>query len=140
VRVEPKTISIAAIMHNCWCYTTSSTLFAWQLQGFYGVLRTRFGSLEFQIGSLESEKIIIKSLKCEKIGALESEKSGPYRSILSTYHFPWKKLQTDLFLRIASCHESESWVTAQYLQPMTCRQNLGGKIDTTWTLWVVACN
>ena len=30
---------------------------------FQGVLGTRFGSLEFQIGSLESEKIIIGSLK-----------------------------------------------------------------------------
>jgi len=29
----------------------------------WGVLGTRFGSLEFQIGSLESEKIIIGSLK-----------------------------------------------------------------------------
>ena len=34
----------------------------------------------FQIGSLLSEKIIIGSLKPEKIGSLESEKSGPYRS------------------------------------------------------------
>jgi len=43
-------------------------------QGFFkGVLGTQFGSQEFQIGSLESEKIII-------IGSLESEKSGPYRS------------------------------------------------------------
>ena len=47
----------------------------------WGVLGTRFGSLEFQIGSLESEKIIIGSLKSEKIESLESEKSGPYRSI-----------------------------------------------------------
>jgi len=44
-------------------------------------IRTRFGSLEFQIGSLESQKIIIGSLKSEKFGFLESEKSGPYRSI-----------------------------------------------------------
>jgi len=42
-----------------------------------GVLGTRFGSLEFQIGSLESEKIIIGSLDSEKIGSLELEKSGP---------------------------------------------------------------
>jgi len=42
-------------------------------QFFKDVLGTRFGSLEFQIGSLESEKIII--------GSLESKKSGPYRSI-----------------------------------------------------------
>jgi len=40
---------------------------------FKGVLETQFGSPEFEIGSLESEKIIISSL--------ESEKSGPYRSI-----------------------------------------------------------
>jgi len=33
--------------------------------------------IEFQIGSLESEEIVIRSLKSEKIGALESEKSGP---------------------------------------------------------------
>jgi len=38
--------------------------------------RTRFGSLELKIGSLESEKIII--------GSLESEKSGLYRSIPGT--------------------------------------------------------
>ena len=34
----------------------------------WGVLGTRFGSLEFQIGSLESEKIIIGSLKSENVG------------------------------------------------------------------------
>jgi len=46
------------------------------ISGFFkGVLAlgTRFGSLEFIIGSIESEKIII--------GSLESEKSGPWRSI-----------------------------------------------------------
>jgi len=43
---------------------------------FQGILGTRFGSLEFQIGFLQSEKIII--------GSLKSEKSGPYRSILGT--------------------------------------------------------
>ena len=48
---------------------------------FKGVLGTRFRSLEFQIGSLESEKIIIGSLKSEKIGSLESEKSSPCGSI-----------------------------------------------------------
>jgi len=47
------------------------------ISGFFqGVLGTRFGSLELQIGSLESAKIII--------GSLESEKSGPYRSIPGT--------------------------------------------------------
>jgi len=45
---------------------------------------TRFGSLELKIGSLESEKIIIESLKSEKSGSLESEKSSPYRSIPGT--------------------------------------------------------
>jgi len=58
---------------------------------FKDVLGTRFGSLELTIrslesdkiiiGSLESEKIITGSLESEKIGYLESEKSGPYRSI-----------------------------------------------------------
>jgi len=43
---------------------------------FKGVLGSRFGSLEFQIGSLESEKIII--------GSPESEKSDPYRFIPGT--------------------------------------------------------
>jgi len=32
-----------------------------------------------KIGSLESAKIIIGFLESEKIGHLESEKSGPYR-------------------------------------------------------------
>jgi len=43
---------------------------------FKGVLGARFGSLELRIGSLESEKTIIRSL--------ESEKSGPYRFISGT--------------------------------------------------------
>jgi len=34
--------------------------------------------------SLESEKIIIGSRELDKIGSLESEKSGPYRSIPGT--------------------------------------------------------
>ena len=38
---------------------------------FWGVLGTRFGSLE-------SEKIIVRPLASEKIGSLQSEKSGPY--------------------------------------------------------------
>jgi len=37
-----------------------------------GVLGTQYGSLELNIGSLESEKIII--------GFLESQKSGSYSS------------------------------------------------------------
>ena len=61
-------------------------------QGYFeGVLGTRFGSLEFQIGSLESEKNITGSLKSEKIGSLETQKSGPYRYIPGTSHFPEKK-------------------------------------------------
>ena len=52
------------------CATTSSPMF------FKGVLGTRIGSLEFQIGFLEPENIII--------GSLKSEKSGPYRSIPGT--------------------------------------------------------
>jgi len=51
---------------------------------FKGVLGTPFGSLELKIGSLESEKIINGSLESEKIGSLESHKSGPYRSIPGT--------------------------------------------------------
>jgi len=43
--------------------------------------------MELKIGSLESEKIIIGSLKSDKIGSLESEKSGLYTSIPGTYHF-----------------------------------------------------
>jgi len=35
-----------------------------------------------QFGSLESEKTIVRSLKSENIGSLESEKSGPCRSIM----------------------------------------------------------
>jgi len=45
-------------------------------------------SLEFQIGSLGSENVIIGSLKSEKIGSQESEKSGLYRSIPGSSHFP----------------------------------------------------
>ena len=45
---------------------------------FEGVLGTRFGSLEFQIGSLKSKKI----------GSLGLEKSDPYKSIPGTKHFP----------------------------------------------------
>ena len=61
-------------------------------QGYFeGVLGTRFGSLVFQIGSLESEKNITGSLKSEKIGSLETQKSGPYRYIPGTSHFPEKK-------------------------------------------------
>ena len=41
--------------------------------------------IELKIGTLESAKIIIGSLKSEKIGFLESDKSGPNRSIPGTY-------------------------------------------------------
>jgi len=41
-----------------------------------GVSGTRFGSIELKIGSLESAKIII--------GSIESDKSGPCRSIPGT--------------------------------------------------------
>ena len=58
---------------------------------FKGVLGTRFGSLEFQIGSLASEKIIIGSLISEKIGALESEKSGPLQILTGYLTFSLKK-------------------------------------------------
>jgi len=58
---------------------------------FQGVLGTRFGSLEFEIGCLESEKIIIRSLESEKIGSLESEKSGPYTSNTGYLTFSLKK-------------------------------------------------
>jgi len=47
------------------------------MQVFWGVLGT-------QIGSLESEKIIIGSLESDKIGSLESEKSLAYRSVPGT--------------------------------------------------------
>jgi len=43
---------------------------------FEGILGTR-------IGSLESKKII-ESLESEKIGSLESDKSGPYRAVRGT--------------------------------------------------------
>jgi len=51
---------------------------------FQGILGTRFGSLELKIGSLKWKKIIIGYQELEKIGSLESEKSGPYRSISGT--------------------------------------------------------
>jgi len=41
-------------------------------------------SLELKMGSLDSEKIFIGSLKSEKIWSLQSEKSGPYMSIPGT--------------------------------------------------------
>ena len=53
-------------------FTSSAPLYAVFLRRF----RDRFGSLELKIGSLESAKIII--------GSLESEKSGPYKSIPGT--------------------------------------------------------
>jgi len=51
-------------------------------QVFWGVLGTRFGSLELKIRSIESDKFIIGSLKWDKIRSLESGKfwvpAGPY--------------------------------------------------------------
>jgi len=49
----------------------------WLAQGFEGVLGTRIGSLELNIGSLELAKMFIGYQASEKIGSLESEKSGP---------------------------------------------------------------
>jgi len=49
-----------------------------------GVIGSSFGSLELKIGCLESEILIIGSIESEKIRSLESEKSGPYRSIPGT--------------------------------------------------------
>jgi len=61
-------VSVNIVIHCKHCNTKRLE------QVLYGVLRTRFGSLELKIGSLESEII----------GSLESEKSGPYRSIPGT--------------------------------------------------------
>jgi len=58
-------------------------LFTLHLEFFFSVVGTRFGSLELKIGSLESGKVII--------GSLESEKSGPYRSIPGCLTFSFKK-------------------------------------------------
>jgi len=58
---------------------------------FKGVLGTRFGSLELKIGSLESVKNIIGSRKSEKIGFLESEKSGPLQVDTGYLTFSLKK-------------------------------------------------
>ena len=51
---------------------------------FLSCFRKPIRALESKIGSLELEKIIIGSLDSEKIESLESEKSGPYRSIPGT--------------------------------------------------------
>ena len=57
---------------HCVLFLPEETLI---ISGFFkGVLGTRFGSLELKIGFLETEKI----------WSLESEKSGPYRSIPGT--------------------------------------------------------
>jgi len=67
---------------HCVLFLPEETLI---ISGFFkGVLGTRFGSLELKIGFLETEKVIIRSLESEKIWSLESEKSGPYRSIPGT--------------------------------------------------------
>jgi len=66
-------LTVTKLSSNCFsnCICTN--------QVFKGDLRTRFGSLELKIRSLQSEKIII--------GSLESEKSGLYRAIPGTSHF-----------------------------------------------------
>jgi len=38
--------------------------------------------------------------------------------------------QTDIFIRIASCHETE-YSTGGTIAPICCRHNIDGKIDTT---------
>ena len=66
-------------MQRKWTYTKSNvtatvTYTVFPISRFFKAFGTGFGSLE-------SEKIIIGSPKSEKIGSLESEKFGPYRSI-----------------------------------------------------------
>jgi len=51
---------------------------------FLNLLRVFKGVLGIRFGSLESTKVILGFLESEKIGSQESEKSGPYRSILGT--------------------------------------------------------
>jgi len=63
-------------------------LFLIRPEFFKAFLGTPFGSLGFQIRSLESKKIIFGPLKSEKIGSLESEKLDPNKSIPGTLHFP----------------------------------------------------
>ena len=67
----------SALIHlPSWKFVISWRLYLARI--FEGVLGTRFGSLEFQIGTLKSKKI----------GSLELEKSDPYKSIPGTKHFP----------------------------------------------------
>ena len=68
---KPKSVSDRATWHRTPRFGSLES------KGFGSLRFSRFGSLESQIRSLESEKIIIGSLKSEKIGSLESEKSGP---------------------------------------------------------------
>ena len=39
--------------------------------------------------------------------------------------------QSDLFIRIASCHETECWTDSTIAPADHCRQNIGSKIETT---------
>jgi len=64
-----------------------------------------------KIGSLESEKIIIGSLELEKIGSVESEKSGPYRSILSYLTFSSKRTCYSIhILAKLHCHHDQGLI------------------------------
>ena len=55
-----------------WCILSADTRSILQTPGFFSsVSGTRFGSLELNIESLETEKIIIGSLESEKIGSLQ---------------------------------------------------------------------
>jgi len=73
LKAEPTTTCTAGI--DTSHLTTFNILL---VQGFQGVLGTRFGTLEVKIGSVESEKIIVRSLELEKIGSLESENRVPF--------------------------------------------------------------
>jgi len=44
--------------------------------------------------------MIIGPLELEKIGSLESEKLGPYRSITGTKHFPLKKTWFHIYIKV----------------------------------------
>jgi len=76
-------LRVATNGRDCCVFVTSRSgvYFHTGLSQSPGEYRTRFGSLELKIGSLESAKIIIRSQESEKIGSLETKKSGPFRSI-----------------------------------------------------------
>ena len=91
----------AQIVKNRECKCTFNTA------GFFkGVLWTGFGSLENQIGSLESEKIIIGALKSEKIGSLQIH-TGYLTFSLKKPWIQWKiSGQLCFFRASASCSKS----------------------------------